>query len=175
MSGRRVRVVEVRVPGDKSITHRALLLAALAHGTSRVRRALAGEDTEATAGVLRSLGCAMPELGAAEVLEIDGLGLGGLRAPAATLDCANSGTTARLLLGVLGGHPFRAKLTGDTSLRSRPMRRVTGPLSQMGAVFRELGEPDRLPIEVEGGRLRPLDFASPRSSAQVKSALLLAG
>jgi 3-phosphoshikimate 1-carboxyvinyltransferase len=168
-------MVRVRVPGDKSVTHRALLLAALATGRSRVRRPLDGADTQATARVLRQLGCAIPELDAEGDVLIDGLGLRGLTASGDMLDCGNSGTTARLLLGALAGQSFAAALTGDDSLRSRPMRRVTEPLSRMGAAIEELGEPDRLPLRITGGRLSAIDHASPHASAQVKSALLLAG
>jgi 3-phosphoshikimate 1-carboxyvinyltransferase len=106
---------------------------------------------------------------------MSGRGLRGLAAPDCVLDCGNSGTTARLLLGVLAAQPLVATLTGDASLRGRPMRRVTVPLLSMGARFRELGAADRLPVEVTGGPLRSLDYASPTASAQVKSALLLAG
>ena len=165
----------VRVPGDKSITHRALLFGALAGGTNRVRNALAGADPQATAAALRALGCAIPPLDARGELVFEGIGAAGLRSPAEPIDCANSGTTARLLLGLLAGVPVHVTLTGDASLRRRPMRRVTGPLGLMGARFRERGEPDRLPIAVEGGGLRPFAYDSPHASAQVKSALLLAG
>jgi 3-phosphoshikimate 1-carboxyvinyltransferase len=165
----------IRVPGDKSVTHRALLLAALATGRSRVRRPLAGEDTQSTARVLRQLGCSISELDADGDVIIDGVGLRGLREPGAVLDCGNSGTTARLLLGVLAGQSFAASLTGDASLRSRPMARVTRPLAAMGATFEDLGEPDRLPLRVRGGELRGLDHVSPHASAQIKSAVLLAG
>jgi 3-phosphoshikimate 1-carboxyvinyltransferase len=164
----------IRVPGDKSITHRALMLAALADGRSRIRRPLDGADTRSTAEVLRQLGCAIPSLAAPELV-IDGVGLRGMRTPADTLDCGNSGTTARLMLGVLAGQDLTATLTGDASLRSRPMRRITTPLTAMGADFRELGQLDRLPLHVTGGPLRGLDYASPQASAQVKSAVLLAG
>lgn len=166
--------VSVRVPGDKSITHRALLLSVLATGQSRVRGALVAEDTRSTAACLRALGAAVPELDANEIV-IDGIGPDGLREPASPLDCGNSGTSARLLIGVLAGRPFRTVLTGDASLRSRPMRRVTAPLAAAGASFVELESPDRLPIAVTGGALRPIDHASPVASAQIKSALLLAG
>lgn len=165
--------LRLRVPGDKSLTHRALLLAALADGESIVRRALTGADTRSTAAVLRALGCAVPDLDAE--VRIRGLGLHGLTAPAAVLDCGNSGTTARLLLGTLAGCAFQATLDGDESLRGRPMRRVTAPLQRMGAHFAELGQPDRLPIRITGGALQALDYGSPHASAQVKSALLLAG
>jgi 3-phosphoshikimate 1-carboxyvinyltransferase len=174
-AGHEADMTLVRVPGDKSVTHRALLLAALATGRSRVRRPLAGEDTQSTARVLRQLGCGVSELDADGDVVIDGVGLRGLREPAAVLDCGNSGTTARLLLGVLAGQAFEASLTGDASLRARPMGRVTQPLAAMGATFKELGERDRLPLRVAGGALRGVDHVSPHASAQVKSAVLLAG
>ncbi|HEY8485234.1 MAG TPA: 3-phosphoshikimate 1-carboxyvinyltransferase [Longimicrobiales bacterium] len=167
---------ELRVPGDKSISHRALMLSALARGTSVLRGLLPGDDPQSTARVLRALGCSVPVLPEdGSPIVVNGRGLRGLSAPAEVLDCGNSGTTARLMLGLLAGYSFRSTLTGDESLRSRPMRRVTEPLTRMGARMVELGEPDRLPIQVEGGRLEPLDYASPKASAQVKSALLLAG
>ena len=166
----------IRVPGDKSVTQRALIFASLASGESRLRGLLPGGDPQATAGALRALGVDIPAFGedGAEV-RIQGVGLRGLRQPADALDFENSGTGARLMLGVLAGQPMKVTVTGDASLQSRPMRRVTEPLSKMGAVFREMGEPDRLPLEVTGGTLEPLDYDSPVGSAQVKSALLLAG
>ncbi|HEV2146386.1 MAG TPA: 3-phosphoshikimate 1-carboxyvinyltransferase [Longimicrobiaceae bacterium] len=168
---------EVTVPGDKSITHRALLLAAAARGGSRLRGLLPGEDCRSTAAVLRALGCEVPELprDGGEV-RVQGRGLDGWRAPAAPLDCGNSGTTARLTMGLLAGRPFCATLTGDGSLRRRPMRRITDPLARMGARFRERGEGEGLlPVEVCGGGLSTIEHFSPRASAQVKSAVLLAG
>jgi 3-phosphoshikimate 1-carboxyvinyltransferase len=165
----------IQVPGDKSITHRALILAALAAGRSRIRRPLVAADTQSTASALRQLGCALPLLEAGTELVIDGVGLAGLRESDAAVDCGNSGTTARLLMGVLAGHPFASTLTGDASLRSRPMRRVTRPLAAMGATFEELEQPDRLPVRMLGGRLRSIEYTSPHASAQVKSAILLAG
>jgi len=162
----------VRVPGDKSITHRALLLAALARGSSRIGGALASLDSQSTARVLRQLGAEVSPLREGSVVTVRGKGR--LRAPMGVLDCGNSGTTTRLLLGLLAGHNFSATLTGDASLRRRPMRRVTEPLSRMGARFIELGG-DGLPLTVRGGRLTPLRYAMPVSSAQIKSALLLAG
>lgn len=166
----------IRVPGDKSISHRALLLAALAEGESRIRGLLTGEDCQSTAAVLRALGATIPPLpeDGAEV-RVQGAGLHGLRSPGTTLDCGNSGTTARLLLGLLAGLPIEARLTGDPSLRARPMRRVTAPLGLMGAEFQEEGAEDRLPLRVRGGRLAPFTYRSPVASAQVKSAILLAG
>jgi len=164
----------VRVPGDKSITHRALILGALATGRSRIRNALVSEDTLSTAECLRILGIRIPDLEDGE-FELRGAGLRGMHEPREPLDCGNSGTTARLLLGALSGCPFRSTLTGDESLRSRPMRRVTEPLRAVGASFIELDARDRLPITVQGAMLRTIEYDSPRSTAQVKSALLLAG
>ena len=166
----------IRVPGDKSVTQRALILASLASGESRLRGLLPGEDPQSTAAALRTLGVDIPSFGGdgAEV-RIQGVGLRGLQEPQDVLDFENSGTGVRLMLGVLSGQPMTVTVTGDASLRRRPMRRVTGPLSKMGAVFREIGEPDCLPLEVAGGALDALDYDSPVASAQVKSALLLAG
>jgi 3-phosphoshikimate 1-carboxyvinyltransferase len=165
----------VTVPGDKSITQRALILSALAEGRSRLRGLLPGADPASTAGAVRALGVAVPALppDGAEIV-VQGKGLGGLAAPAAALDLGNSGTGTRLLMGVLAAQPFRTVLTGDASLRSRPMGRVTRPLAQMGARFRYLERDDRLPLEIGGGRLAPLTYDIPVASAQVKSALLLA-
>jgi 3-phosphoshikimate 1-carboxyvinyltransferase len=162
----------VRAPGDKSITHRALLLAALGRGVSHVGGALTSLDARSSARVLRQLGAEISPLREGDVLAIKGRGR--FRAPDRTLDCGNSGTTTRLLLGLLAGHRFRATLTGDASLRRRPMRRVTVPLTKMGARFEERGG-DGLPLTVRGGKLRPIRYAMPVSSAQVKSSLLLAG
>ncbi|MEZ0335259.1 MAG: 3-phosphoshikimate 1-carboxyvinyltransferase [Gemmatimonadales bacterium] len=162
----------VRVPGDKSITHRALLLATLARGESHVGGALTSLDARSSARVLRALGAEISPLRAGEVVTIGGTGR--LRRPDRMLDCGNSGTTARLLLGLLAGHAFKATVTGDSSLRRRPMRRVTVPLAEMGARFEErVG--DGLPLTVRGGSLRSLRYLLPVSSAQIKSALLLAG
>jgi 3-phosphoshikimate 1-carboxyvinyltransferase len=162
----------VRVPGDKSITHRVLLLAALARGTSRIQGALTSLDARSTARVLRQLGAAVSPLRRGVTTTIHGRG--GFLRPNEILDCGNSGTTTRLLLGLLSAHRFSATLTGDRSLRRRPMRRVTGPLSSMGARFIELNG-DGLPLTVEGASLHPLTYEMPVSSAQIKSALLLAG
>jgi 3-phosphoshikimate 1-carboxyvinyltransferase len=159
----------VRPPGDKSISHRALMLAALAHGTSKVDGLLPGDDVKSSARVLRQLGAKISRIGDAAV-RIDGARL---MAPGARLNCGNSGTTARLMLGILAGQRFAATLTGDASLRRRPMRRVTEPLRTMGAeIVEQRG--DGLPLEIRGGRLRGLVYTSPVASAQVKSALLLA-
>jgi 3-phosphoshikimate 1-carboxyvinyltransferase len=161
----------VRVPGDKSITQRALLLAAMTRGVSHLGGALTSLDTRATARVIRALGAGVSPLRAGSVVVVRGGGR--LRRPAAPLDCGNSGTAARLLLGLLAAHRFVAVVTGDRSLRRRPMGRVTEPLSLMGAKF--LGDADRLPLRISGGRLTALRYELPVSSAQLKSALLLAG
>lgn len=166
----------VTVPGDKSITQRALILGALAEGRSRLRGLLPGADPASTAGAVRALGAAVPELPpAGGEIVVQGRGLRGLSAPSGMLDLGNSGTGTRLLMGVLAAQPFRAGLTGDHSLRSRPMGRVTKPLAAMGARFRYLERDDRLPLEMEGGDLRAFAYDLPVASAQVKSALLLAG
>jgi 3-phosphoshikimate 1-carboxyvinyltransferase len=161
----------VRVPGDKSITHRALMLAALAAGESLVKQPLASGDARSTARVLRQLGPLVGPLRAGHDVRVRG---GRWRRPGSTLQCGNSGTTARLLLGLLAARPFEARLTGDASLRRRPMRRVTEPLRRMGAeIVEERG--DGLPMRIRGGPLRPLEWSLPVASAQLKSALLFAG
>ncbi|PYO59894.1 MAG: 3-phosphoshikimate 1-carboxyvinyltransferase, partial [Gemmatimonadetes bacterium] len=158
----------VRPPGDKSISHRALLLAALAHGRSELDGLLTGADVKSTARVLRQLGVDIsPVRGGGPVLVRGRV----LARPAATLDCGNSGTTARLVLGALAGRPFAARLNGDASLRRRPMRRVTEPLRAMGAHIEEEGG-DSLPLTIRGGKLRDFTYTSPVASAQIKSALL---
>ena len=159
----------VRVPGDKSISHRALLLAALARGTSACTGLLTGEDVRHTAGMLRALGVTVAPLRSGSVVTVRGARF---RSPRATIDCGNSGTTARLGLGVIAGHPIRARLTGDASLRRRPMRRVVDPLRSMGATIQDSA--DHLPVTVQGGRLRGISYDSPVASAQVKSAILFA-
>jgi 3-phosphoshikimate 1-carboxyvinyltransferase len=167
-------LAEVRPPGDKSITHRALILAALARGTSSIRGALTALDARSMARVLRQLGTEVSPLAAGREVTVRGHGLHGLRRPTASLHCGNSGTTARFLLGALASHHFAARLTGDASLRRRPMRRVTTPLAAMGARFDEL-HGDGLPLVIHGGGLRPLTYDLPVAAAQVKTALLLAG
>ena len=162
----------VRVPGDKSISHRALICAALADGTSHVRNVLESADVRSTASVLRALGVAMPTLG--PTIVVNGVGLRGLRTASVPLDCGNSGTTARLMAGVVAGHPFTARFTGDESLSRRPMRRVAKPLEAMGASV-ELTGAERLPMTIRGGNLKPIAWSSDRASAQVKSAIMFAG
>lgn len=166
----------IRVPGDKSLTQRALILAALADGESTLSGLLSGGDASSTAGALRSLGVDMGRLPPdGSTLRVRGVGLEGLRSPGVPLDLGNSGTGTRLLMGVLAGSRVRAVLTGDASLSARPMARVTEPLSAMGASVRHLGHTGRLPLEIRGTRpLSPLEWSSPVASAQVKSAILLA-
>ena len=163
----------VRVPGDKSISHRALIVSALAVGESRIDGLLEGEDVLATAAALRALGASIERTGAGE-WSVHGTGIGGLAEPDTILDLGNSGTAARLLLGVLGTHPLTATMTGDASLRTRPMGRVAEPLRAMGAVV-AAREDDLLPLTVTGARDPvPIEYALPVASAQVKSAILLA-
>lgn len=164
----------VSVPGDKSISHRALIFGALAVGETRVEGLLEGEDVRATARVLSQLGAEVRR-NAAGVWQVFGVGIGGLHEPADLLDFGNSGTAARLLLGVLAGHPLTAFATGDASLRRRPMGRIVEPLKGMGANFvaRSGG---RLPLAITGASApAPQTYRLPVASAQVKSAVLLAG
>ena len=164
---------ELNVPGDKSISHRAALLASVARGTSRIRGFLHGADCLATVDACRALGVSITDCEQGE-LEVEGRGLDGLRAPAHALDLGNSGTALRLMAGLLAAQPFDVELTGDESLRSRPMARIAEPLAAMGA---QIDSSDgRAPLIVRGrARLKGIDYALPVASAQVKSALLLAG
>jgi 3-phosphoshikimate 1-carboxyvinyltransferase len=160
------------VPGDKSISHRSLILASLTDGESRIRGILDSEDVRSTAEALRSLSAKVPAL--TDDMRVKGSGLRGLRQPRGALDCGNSGTTTRLLAGVVAAHPFSARFEGDASLSRRPMKRIAEPLTYMGAQFDfELG--DGLPMTVHGVDLRSVDWDTGGSSAQVKSAILLAG
>lgn len=159
----------VRPPGDKSISHRVLMLAALARGKSELTGLLTGDDVKSSARVLRQLGADISTINESRVT----VSASRFTSPVSRLHCGNSGTTARLILGILAGHAFAATLTGDASLRRRPMRRVTEPLKAMGADIEERG--DGLPLTIRGGKLRGLNYKSPVASAQVKSALLFAG
>jgi 3-phosphoshikimate 1-carboxyvinyltransferase len=162
----------IRVPGDKSISHRALLLGALADGTTQVGDFLPSGDCLATLACLRALGVDV-EVHDSTTLSVHGQGLHGLRVPPAPLNCVRSGTTMRLLAGILVGQPFASVLTGDEQLLRRPMRRIAEPLRRMGA---EIEATDgRAPLTIHGRRLRGCDHTLPVASAQVKSALLLAG
>ena len=165
---------EVRVPGDKSIGHRALMLGALCDGVVEVSGLSEGEDNLSTARVLGQLGVRIERDG--ERARVHGVGLGGFTAPDGPLDCGNSGTTMRVLLGILAGQPFTATLIGDASLTRRPMRRVLAPLAQMGLTILSARDGGYPPLVVRGARpLSPLAWQSPVASAQVKSAILLAG
>jgi len=165
---------DITVPGDKSISHRALMFAGLAIGRTHITGLLEGEDVLRTAGAMRALGAELTRLPDGS-WEVWGRGVGGLAEPDDILDMGNSGTAARLLAGVLASHPIFAVMTGDGSLRRRPMKRVTDPLSLCGARFSSR-EGGRLPLAIEGARdPLPIEYRLPVASAQVKSAVLLAG
>jgi 3-phosphoshikimate 1-carboxyvinyltransferase len=173
----------VPVPSDKSIGHRALLFGAICEGDTHITGFSHGEDNVSTANAMRAMGVVIEELGPAELV-VHGVGLTGLRDPAGDLDCGNSGTTMRLLCGVLSAARFRATLVGDETLSRRPMMRVAGPLRLRGAVIEGRQHPTRAddivaPLRIgplpEGRDLGPLEYVSPVSSAQVKSAILLSG
>lgn len=161
----------VRVPGDKSISHRSLMLGALADGVSTVDNLLRSADVDSTANVLRTLGVRINLDGTRAT--VHGLGLGRLAAPATPLDCGNSGTTTRLMAGVVAAHPFAATFVGDASLSRRPMRRVAEPLEAMGARV-SFDDGEGLPMTVQGATLHSIGWASRTASAQIKSAILLA-
>jgi 3-phosphoshikimate 1-carboxyvinyltransferase len=164
----------LHVPGDKSISHRALMFGALAVGETMISGLLEGEDVLRTAAAMRALGAEVIQDGPG-AWRVAGRGVGGLVEPADVLDMGNSGTAARLLCGILASHPFFAVMTGDASLRGRPMRRVTDPLAACGARFQSRAG-GRLPLAIQGAAdALPLDYRVPVPSAQVKSALLLCG
>ena len=164
---------EITVPGDKSISHRAVMLAAMTNGPCVIRGFLGSEDCLSTVGAVRSLGIQI-ERPDDETLIVHG-NRRVFTAPRGDIDCGNSGTTMRLLAGILAGQPFRSRLTGDASLSKRPMKRIIEPLAQMGANIRAEGADQRPPLVIEGGKLTPIHYISPVASAQVKSAVLLAG
>jgi len=165
-------VGSVRMPGDKSISHRYAILAAIAEGPSEIHGFSASADCGSTLKCLEQLGVRIDRRD--EVLTIQGAGLAGLKPPAGLLDAGNSGTTMRMLAGILAGQPFRSVLTGDASLSRRPMKRVIDPLTRMGARIQSV-EGGLPPLEIEGGTLKPIRYELPVPSAQVKSAVLLAG
>jgi len=162
----------IRVPGDKSISHRALIFAALADGESRIYDILPSADVHSTARVLAALGVSVPTLSADFTLV--GRGPHAFTAPSANLDCGNSGTTARLVAGVAAALPFTSRFVGDASLSRRPMRRIAKPLREMGATV-DVAPNDGLPMTITGGPLHAIAWRSETASAQVKSAMLLAG
>jgi len=162
----------VRAPGDKSMSHRVLILAAMATGVTEIEGLLEGEDVLATARAVEAFGAGVERLGEGRWRIT---GHGGFRPPRGVIDCGNAGTGARLLMGAAAGYPISVTFDGDVSLRKRPMKRVTGPLAAMGARFDWRAGEDRLPVQLSGGGLAAIDHVQGVASAQVKSAILLAG
>jgi 3-phosphoshikimate 1-carboxyvinyltransferase len=171
----RARTIEgsIAVPGDKSISHRAVMLGSIARGKTAIRGFLQGEDTVSTLAAFRNMGVVADHHSG--TLVISGRGLHGLVEPTDVLDCGNSGTSMRLLTGLLSGQDFFSVLTGDRYLRDRPMKRVIEPLSRMGAKISGRAGDAKAPLAIHGGRLHGISYESPIASAQVKSALMLAG
>ncbi|MDE3839395.1 3-phosphoshikimate 1-carboxyvinyltransferase [Bacillus methanolicus] len=163
----------VKVPGDKSISHRSVMFGAIANGTTSVTNFLLGEDCLSTIACFRKLGVTIEQTG--NQLQIFGNGFDGLKEPVDVLDVGNSGTTIRLLLGILAGRPFHATLIGDESIGRRPMTRVTRPLAMMGADIDGRSSGEFTPLSIRGGNLTGIDYQLPVASAQVKSSILLAG
>lgn len=163
----------IRVPGDKSISHRALILSGISEGEACVRGLLDSEDVGRTAAIMTALGVSIDR--SEDNLSIKGCGLNGLREPKEALYCGNSGTTLRLVTGLLAGQEFTSSLTGDESLDRRPMGRIIDPLREMGAQIEERHKDKRRIVRVTGTKLKGIEYCSPVASAQVKSALLLAG
>lgn len=183
LTRRRPLIGELRVPGDKSVSHRALIFGALAHGTTGIRGLSDGEDVGSTRKCLEQLGVHVEDGGELvksptgehwSEVRVHGAGFDGLKASKKTLDCGNSGTTIRLLMGVLAGQRFASRLSGDASLRKRPMKRVAAPLREMGASI-ELADGEHAPVKIIGQALKGIAYRSPVASAQLKSAVLLAG
>jgi 3-phosphoshikimate 1-carboxyvinyltransferase len=165
----------IKVPGDKSISHRALMLGALAQGETQIEGLLLGEDPRSTASCFQAMGASISELNT-EFVRVNGIGLGNLQEPVDVLNAGNSGTTLRLMLGILASHPKRFfTVTGDSSLRSRPMSRVVKPLQEMGAQIWGRKGNSLAPLAIAGQNLKPIHYNSPIASAQVKSCILLAG
>ncbi len=165
---------EICVPGDKSISHRSIMFGSLADGITRVSGFLQGEDNYSTFKAFQSMGVEISDLGNGN-LEISGVGLHGLQEPGDVIDCGNSGTTMRLMTGLLSGQDFFSVLSGDQYLRKRPMRRVVTPLNTMGARIAGRNNGELAPLAIQGGGLKGITYTSPVASAQVKSALILAG
>lgn len=165
----------LRASGDKSVSHRALIFGALADGVSRYEGFLASEDCLNTLNALRQLGVVIHHDPAKQGIEIQGVGLHGLKQPTSQLDMGNSGTAMRLMLGLLAGQKLTATLFGDASLSARPMRRVTDPLKQMGAQIKGADKANFAPLTIQGGKLKAIEYHNKLRSAQVKSAILLAG
>ena len=162
----------VRAPGDKSMSHRALILGAMATGVTDIEGLLEGDDVLATTRAVGAFGAVVERLGEGRWRVT---GQGGFKQPAGVIDCGNAGTGVRLLMGAAAGHAVTTTFDGDASLRRRPMKRVTGPLADMGARFDWQAAEDRLPVAVAGGGLSAIDYVQTVASAQIKSAILLAG
>ncbi len=174
-SGDRSLKGSIRVPGDKSISHRALMLGAIAHGETTIEGLLLGEDPRSTAQCFRGLGARVSDLNT-QLVRVEGVGLGNLQEATDILDCGNSGTTMRLMLGILASHPDKFfAVTGDNSLRSRPMSRVVKPLQEMGGKIWGRQGNTLAPLAIQGRQLKSIHYHSPIASAQVKSCILLAG
>ncbi len=164
---------EITVPGDKSISHRAIMLGSIAHGITKIDNFLMGEDCLSTIECFRKMGVEI-DVNSDNVI-VSGVGLNGLKEPSGILDAGNSGTTTRLISGILAGQRFKSTITGDDSLKTRPMRRIIEPLSKMGAKFLCINNDGYLPFTISGGNLKGIAYESKVASAQVKSACLLAG
>ena len=164
---------ELTVPGDKSISHRSVMFGALAKGTTRVENFLQGADCLSTISCFQSMGISI-ENNTSRIL-VHGKGLHGLTAPKSVLDCGNSGTTTRLISGILAAQPFSSRLTGDDSIKKRPMGRIITPLTEMGANITSESGNGCAPLYIRGRNLKSISYCSPVASAQVKSAVLLAG
>ncbi|MBY6035850.1 3-phosphoshikimate 1-carboxyvinyltransferase [Fictibacillus nanhaiensis] len=163
----------IKVPGDKSISHRAVMFGSIAEGTTSINGFLTGEDCLSTISCFQKLGVAIKQEN--EHVIVEGKGIKGLQPPSSDLDVGNSGTTIRLMLGILANTPFTSVLTGDDSIAKRPMNRVTQPLKQMGARIEGRDSGNKVPLQIEGGTAKGIHYHSPIASAQVKSAILLAG
>lgn len=164
---------ELAIPGDKSISHRAIMLGALSDGTTEITNFLQGADCLSTISCFQAMGVDIDNR--ADRVLIHGVGLHGLKAPERMLDVGNSGTTTRLISGILAGQPFTSTVNGDASIQKRPMKRIIDPLTQMGADIRSLSHNGCAPLEIRGGKLHGISYQSPVASAQVKSCVLLAG
>lgn len=164
---------EITVPGDKSISHRSIMFGSISKGVTTVRGFLRGEDNMATFNIFRLMGIGIEDDG--ETIRIEGKGLHGLQEPSDVLDCGNSGTSMRLITGLLAGQKFFSVLTGDRYLRRRPMKRVIGPLTQMGGLIYGRDGGEKAPLAIVGRPLAGIDYTTPVASAQIKSALMLAG
>ena len=164
---------KITLPGDKSISHRAIMVASLARGATRIENFLMAEDCIATMEAFRKMGVAIESVG--NSILVNGVGLAGLRKPSSDLYLGNSGTSMRLLAGILAGQNFESTLSGDESLSKRPMKRITTPLKEMGGAITGKDDANFAPLTIGGGKLRAIDYVSPVASAQVKSCILFAG